>query len=290
MGEKNFDIVQKLTREQVSIRDQDYKSIASMIYHQTGINLGEGKRLMVQSRLNRRLKELGIGSFEEYVEYLNSEHMHVELPHFINSITTNKTDFFRENEHFNFLKREYLANLKIKSNEMDKVHYFWSAACSSGEEVYTLAMVLDEYKAVNSLFDYRILGSDIDTSMLERAQEGIYSREQVQDVGPNYLQKYFKKIVRGKNSQYKIISQLRQNLKFRQLNLIDKNQAMPLTFDVIFLRNVLIYFDRPTIQKVITFLDIHLNKDGYLFVGHSESLNGISHKLKSMGNAIYRKI
>ncbi|OFZ25014.1 MAG: hypothetical protein A2381_13130 [Bdellovibrionales bacterium RIFOXYB1_FULL_37_110] len=290
MGTKNFEILENLTRGQVIIKDQDYKSIASMIYSKTGINLGEGKRLMVQSRLNRRLRELGIGTFEEYVEYLNSEHMDLELPHFINSITTNKTDFFRENEHFNFLKREYLASLKKKSNDLENIYYFWSAACSSGEEVYTLAMVLDEYKTENPLFNYRILGSDIDTSMLERAEKGIYSKEQIQDVGPNYLQKYFKKVAAGKNSQYKIASQLKQHLKFRQLNLIDKNQLIFLSFDIIFLRNVLIYFDRTTIQKVITFLEAHLKKDGYLFVGHSETLNGISHKLKPMGNAIYKKI
>lgn len=264
---------------------KEYEFVRSVLYDWTGINLGEGKKTLVESRLLPRMRELNLSSFGDYCQYLDATPG--EKMFFINSMTTNKTDWFRESEHFDYLIHTVLPAYQ-KSKEPFLV---WSAACSTGEEVYTLAMVLEEFKTGS--MSYKILGTDIDTEVLEHAREGIYKSEMVNEqVAAQYRLKYFQRPTHSdhrSNDFLEIRPEIRANIKFRQFNLTQGDLPTKIKFDVIFLRNVLIYFDYETIGHVISRLSSYLKKDGLLFVGHSEALTGVNHQLKQVASAVYRK-
>jgi chemotaxis protein methyltransferase CheR len=273
----------------ISVRSFD--QLAEFITREFGIKMPESKISMIQSRLLHRVRDLGLESIDQYCEHLfSSSESAAERVHFINAVTTNKTDFFREPQHFKYLTETVLPQL-VRSGYVafNRRVALWSAACSSGEEPYTLAMVLSEYAAGHPAFQFRILATDISTKVLKMAKDGIYSEQQVAPVPPQLRRKY---LLQGKGEQHsltRVTSALRRSVSFHPLNLMDADYCVRDMFDVIFCRNVLIYFERPTQEAVISKLCRNLNPGGYIFVGHSESLSGFDLPLDSVGSACFRK-
>jgi chemotaxis protein methyltransferase CheR len=262
---------------------ESYARFARFITAELGIRMPECKITLVQSRLLRRVRELGLGSVERYSEYFFADGHKEEREHFINVITTNKTDFFREPEHFDFLTRTALPSLGKSRLKV------WSAGCSSGEEPYTLAIVLSEYLAQQPGADFAILGTDVSTKVLSHARAAIYQVTQVECVPPHLRMKYLLASRDRSRQQVRIRPELRRRIAFHQLNLMDEDYGISETFDVVFFRNVMIYFDKPTQEAVINKLCRNLAVGGYLFVGHSESLAGLDIPVEPLRASIYRK-
>ena len=259
-----------------------FEQISRMVYAKCGISLRVGKEALVRARLMKRLRALKIGTVAEYLTLLSSEAGRHEIGTLIDVMTTNKTSFFRESAHFDFLAETVipaLASQRIR---------FWSAACSSGEEPYTLAMVLRETLPQIDQRDVLILATDISKRMLEIARRAIYSAERVADITRPLLQKYFVKIQSASTSNYKVGADLQRMVRLGWLNLMHP-WPMKGPFEVIFCRNVMIYFDRSTQQELVDrFWDL-LAPGGYLFVGHSEGLSGVRHDFNYVKPAIYQK-
>jgi chemotaxis protein methyltransferase CheR len=256
-----------------------------------GIKMSDAKLPMLQSRLQRRLRALGLASLEEYRDYLfDPSHGEEERVHFINAITTNKTDFFREPQHFDYLVRTALPDLDPGGAAERPLRLkLWCAGCSSGEEAYTLAMVLSEYRAGRPGFDFSILATDISTKVLSHAEVAIYDEERIEPVPAALRPKYLLRSRDRAQSKIRIVPELRQKVSFLRLNFMDAHYGVKEMAEVIFFRNVLIYFDKPTQEAVIRKLCRHLVPGGYLFVGHSESLAGLDLPVVSVGAAVYRK-
>jgi chemotaxis protein methyltransferase CheR len=261
-----------LMMESARLSTANFDKIAKIVYRQCGINLEPCKKIMVESRLNKRLRALNIGSFEEYVELISSRQgIETELVHMIDVVTTNKTDFFREPHHFEFLRDVLLP--KFASQEESRPFRVWSSACSSGEEPYTLAMVLQDFAHANPRFAYEILASDISTQVLKKASDAIYNADRAIDIPEHFKRQYLLKSKDAANPRVRIVGQLRDKVKFSRINLTEPELPVELLQDAIFCRNVLIYFDRETQLTVIQNLLRKLKKGGILFIGHSESLH-----------------
>lgn len=266
----------------IQLSQEHFKRICDIVHRSCGINLKSGKEALVRSRLLKRLRAVRVNSVQDYLDYIESADGRQELALFIDVMTTNKTSFFREFEHFNYLREHVLPGLK--SNKLR----FWSAACSSGEEPYTLAIWLREYVPNIDKKDALILATDISKRMLEKARRAIYPVENLNDLPLPQLKKYFSKL----NGQYSgsclITDDVRRLVRLARLNLLE-SWPMKGPFNVIFCRNVMIYFDRPTQQQLINrFWDL-LEPGGFLFVGHSEGLSAINHKFRYMRPATYQK-
>jgi chemotaxis protein methyltransferase CheR len=264
------------------------------ITDELGIKMSEAKLPLLQSRLQRRLRVLGLASLDEYQNHLfNSVEGEAERVHFINAITTNKTDFFREPQHFEYLVRTALPNLDPNGDEPALQRPWrlklWCAGCSSGEEPYTLSMVLSEFGTRHPDFDYSMLATDISTKVLDHAQLGIYDDERIDPVPMPMRPKYLMRSKDPAAAQVRIIPELRRKISFRRLNFMDAHYEVRDMFEVIFFRNVMIYFDKKTQEDVIHKLCRNLIPGGYLFVGHSESLAGLSLPVVCAGSAVYRK-
>ncbi|HNX25006.1 MAG TPA: protein-glutamate O-methyltransferase [Spirochaetota bacterium] len=269
-----------------NLSDKDFHKLRDIIYDEAGIKLGDVKKILMQSRLIKRLRDLRLDNFTEYYEYL-IQNYEKEKINFINSITTNKTDFFRENDHFEFMKSKILPDFeKKKENELR----IWSAGCSTGEEPYTIAITLFEYFNGKVPPEFLILATDIDTQVLEKAQEGNYSADHLADVEPKYLKNYFFDNSSEKGNFYKVKDQLKQVVYFRRLNLLQDDYPMKKKFDIIFCRNVIIYFDRETQKKLFENYHRYLKDDGYLLIGHSENITSITDKFSLTGRTIYKKV
>lgn len=259
-----------------------------------GIKMSPAKLPMLQSRLQRRLRVLGLSSLNQYQEYLfNSAQSDDERVHFINAITTNKTDFFREPQHFAYLVQTALPALDPSCDgsalERSWRLKLWCAGCSSGEEPYTLAMVLGEFGGHRAGFDFTLLATDISTKVLNHAQLGIYDEERIDPVPMALRAKYLLRSKDRARNQVRIIPELRHKISFYRLNFMEAHYQVKDMFDVIFFRNVMIYFDKPTQEAVINKLCRHLVPGGFLFVGHSESLAGLNLPVKCVASAVYRK-
>lgn len=265
----------------VELSPKQFERVSQIIYKLCGINLKGGKEALVRARLMKRLRALGMSDFNEYLRYLDSEYGQEELFSMVDVITTNKTSFFREPAHFYFLKEKILPNLKHKRLR------FWTAACSSGEESFSLALLLREEIEDFDRRDILILGTDISRRMLEKAKQAVYKMETLKDVPPHLLAKYFTK-VSAEPPLYQVNQIIRHSVRFAWLNLMDE-WPMKGLFNVIFCRNVMIYFDRPTQQKLINRLWDLIESGGFLFVGHSEGLSAITHNFKYVKPAIYQK-
>jgi len=269
--------------------ERDFVRLADLIHTQIGIRLGPEKKTMVEVRLKRRLRALNIGSYREYCEFVfRRGGMKDELASLIDVITTNKTDFFREPAHFEFLTERALPNLRSSIGGARPL-LVWSAGCSSGEEPYTLAVVLSEYAAAHPGFRFRILATDVSTTMLEKALLGIYSTEAIAPVTLLLRQKYFLRSRDGESRRVRIVPELRQAVEFHWLNLMDSAYEVVEQADIVFCRNVLIYFDRATQESILRRLITHLVPTGYLFVGHSETLHDMNLPVVAVGPALYRK-
>lgn len=268
--------------------DDEFKRLSEFIYNGYGIKLSPIKKIMLQGRLQKRLRENNFRSFKEYIEYVfSADGLDKEVVHMIDAVSTNKTDFFREAPHFDFMKERLLPEFSEGNNSHLKI---WSAASSSGEELYTIAIVISEFLAGQNSFDYSILGTDISLQILQKASLAVYSKDRVERIPANLRNKYFLKSKNTTHPTVRVIPELRNKTAYQRLNLIDESYAVPGDFDIIFCRNVLIYFDRPTQAKVIGKLCQKLKKDGYLFLGHSESLTGLNLPLKQVRPTIFKKI
>jgi chemotaxis protein methyltransferase CheR len=273
------------------IAEAEYEFIRKLVYDRSRINLGPDKMELVCSRLRRRARVLEITSLESYVALLRSPAGAQEMTGLLDVISTNVTDFFREPDHFRFVQDTLLPEWRgAKERCPSDCFRAWSAACSSGEEPYSLAIVLAEFFGGGDAPDWRIMASDISTSMLRRAQEAIYPEERIRLPDPALLRRYFQKGIGRYDGDYRIKSALRSRVSFQHLNLFDAPHPSPQKFDLIFCRNVMIYFDCNTQEQLVPRLLEQLCPGGYLFVGHSESLIGIDHNLKSVRPSIYRRI
>lgn len=273
-----------------TISGQEFQLIQRLVKEHTGIALSEHKRSLVASRLGKRLRALKLESFRRYYDYLVGESGATELENFVNAMTTNKTDFYRERAHFDFLQREVIPNWKARAARTGERRVrIWSAGCSTGEEAYTIALTLCEGLGSLLSWDIRILASDIDTDVLAHAAEGVYSRERAADVPTPLLQRYFLQ-GRGDSAGFvKVGREIRSLVTFRRINFQDDPWPIHTSFDCIFCRNVIIYFDKPTQHHLLGRFAGYLKDDGHLFLGHSESLHGISDCFAFLHNTIYRK-
>jgi len=271
------------------LSDSDFKRLSKFIYDNYGINLYPQKKVLVVSRLQKRLAKLGMKSYTEYCDYvLSNENGQKEAVHMIDRISTNKTDFFREADHFDYLGgsmlQEYLTETK-----KDRIK-LWSAGCSSGEEPYTIAMVLNEFKANNSPFNFDIYASDISTTVLKKANKAIYPTSDLAQIPNNYKNKYLLKSKDSSKQQIRIAPNIRNKVKLFRYNLLSDKTPFNQPLDIIFCRNTLIYFDRETQQKVVSNLIDELSEGGYLFLGHSESLINMGFSLKHVFPSVYKKV
>ncbi len=274
------------------LSDELFQKFSKLVYDTAGIYLHEGKKSLLQARLNKRLRATGIKSYEEYYKYLTNPSNFGEFIHFLDVISTNLTYFFREYQHFDFLEKVALPEITSKKlKDGDRRIRMWSAGCSTGEEPYSIAMCVLTFFEKNTQkvkWDFKILATDISTRVLQTAIKGIYSEDRVKKVPPAMKNRFFIKIVQNGEKVYQVSEELKKVVTFRRLNLKDRYPFKG-PFEVIFCRNVMIYFDKPTQGELIRRMTSYLAPGGYFFVGHSESLAGLNHGLKYVMPAIYQK-
>ena len=265
----------------VTLSNKDFSRLRAFIYKECGINIVDSKRTMLEARLQKRLRKLDLASFSKYCDYLFSPNgIREELTDMIDQVTTNKTDFFREPAHFDYLRHKVLPELGRAGSTVA----VWSAGCSSGEEPYTLAMVLKEFGC-----DFTILATDISTRVLDKAKLGVYDEERIDPIPPGLKRKYLLASKDRIKRLYRVAPELRAHVRFRRLNFMDGDFGFREPLDVIFCRNVIIYFDKPTQERLLRKFCKCLAPDGYLFMGHSETLFGMDVPLVQAAPTIYRK-
>jgi len=268
--------------------DKDFKRFAEFIHEECGIKLPPSKKTMLEARLQKRLRVLGYEGYKEYCEFLfTPEGMECELCNLIDQVTTNTTDFFREPKHFEHLYATLLPQWMAQNGDRQALK-IWSAGCSIGAEPYTMAFVLSDFQQANPQFRFKVLATDISSEVLGKAARGVYSQEQARGVPGAVLRKYF---LRSKDRDKKLVRvapEIRRLVEFRQLNFMES-----FTFreakDIIFCRNVIIYFDKPTQARLMQKFCANLKPGGHLFIGHSESLAGQNLPLEQVAPTIYRK-
>lgn len=270
------------------LSDSDFEKISKLVYELCGINLHEGKKELVKARLGKRLREGNYKSFRDYYLYVTTNEGKDELVAMIDSISTNLTSFYREESHFARL-RVIVSSMLDKAGPRGFIPKFnvWSAGCSTGEEPYTIAITIREAARTGQI-DARIFATDISTKVLRVAEAGIYPEERVKKIATPVLGKYFQ-IGTGRSSgYYRLKKDIKDMVTFQRFNLME---AFPSSanFDVIFCRNVMIYFDKPTQTRLVNKYYESLKKDGYFFVGHSESLTGLKHPFKYIEPSVYQK-
>jgi chemotaxis protein methyltransferase CheR len=262
-----------------AITDEEFNRFRNFIYEHAGISMAPQKRHLVAARLHKRLRHYGFRRYGDYYRFVASPEGQAERQTLVDQLTTNETYFFREPAHFDYLRDAVLPRYRGRSFRV------WSAACSTGEEVYTLAMVLAETLGQG---DWEVHGTDINHSVVETARVGLYPMERARDIPQAYLRKYCLKGVRGQAGQLLVDAKLKQRVRFSTLNL-----KLPLrektVYQVIFLRNVLIYFDVPTKREVVTRVTDLLEPGGLLFVSHVESLHGVVDHLEMVRPSVFRK-
>jgi chemotaxis protein methyltransferase CheR len=272
----------KQTLSTNELRYSDFDKIRNLVYDLSGISLSDNKLVMVYGRLAKRLRALKLKTYNEYVDYLFSKKGQTnEIQHLLNCVTTNKTDFFREENHFRYIETNAINEVLQKTNNVN----IWSAACSTGEEVYSLAITFRELQDKYN-FDFSVIGSDIDTNVLERASKAIYPAEKSADIDFEIKKRYFLRSKDRKN--VKIIPEIRHKVNFKYINLTNTEPVFNNRFDIIFLRNVLIYFDIETQKQVINNILRYLKQDGFLFLGHSESLLMRDIDLVPVSSSVYK--
>ncbi len=273
------------------ISEKHFKVMTDLMLAESGIYLNHTKLSMLESRLVKRLRESNCENFDEYIQQLKTNPK--ERQEFIEALTTNKTEFFRECDHFDYLKNtvlpEFVAKHAGSSSGKSPSFRMWSAASSTGEEAYTTAMVLTEFFHLQSPCDFKIVGTDINSKVIEKAKQAVYPAELIKAVRPDWVQKYFQRAA-TQPAQYRVSSDLRSLIKFRIFNLIKDEFNVDIKFDVIFLRNVLIYFQPDVIELIINKMARYLKPGGYLFIGHSETLSRIKHPLTDLHSAVFKKV
>lgn len=274
-----------------TLSDAEFKKIASFIERNVGIKMPPEKKLMMQSRLNSRLKALGMNSFKEYIDYVFSgkdtdDH---ELIMLIDVMTTNLTEFFREPQHFDYMRSNVLPEYAKQGRTSIKL---WSAGCSTGQEPYTLSIVMSEFIRQNStmLRGYSVLATDVSTKVLDKAASAVYDLQSVAGIPKDIKHRYFLKSKNEINPQVRLKQDIRNHVDFMRLNFMDDDFGFRDTMQIIFCRNVLIYFDKPTQERVIQKFMNYLEPNGYLFLGHSETIFGMDLPLKTVAPTVFQRI
>lgn len=270
-----------------TLSEKDFKRLSEFIYGNYGIKMPREKKTMLEGRLAKRLRINQMNSFSEYCDFVFSQQgMDQEIIHMINVVSTNKTDFFRESSHFEYLHDHVLPEFSAEGKSIR----IWSSACSSGEESYTTAMVLSEYNRVaQTPVPFSIFGTDISSDILNKAALGVYKEERIANIPHSYKHRYFMTNKDPQKKLVRIVPELRRSCSFMRLNLMDTAYPVQEQFHVIFCRNVLIYFDRPTQEAVINKLCDYLLPGGYFFLGHSESAMGMNVPLESIKPSTFRR-
>jgi chemotaxis protein methyltransferase CheR len=274
-----------LVQQEFALRDGDFRKISSLVTATTGIVIDDRKRAFIHGRLGRRLRALGLANFSEYCDVLEGPDGEAERHVLVNAITTNHTSFFREPHHFDYLAKTLLPAIVRHKTEASRRMRIWSAGCSTGEEPYTLAMILRDSQVPLANWDLRILATDLDTNVLEHASAGLYDAERAQSIPTSFRQRYTTLQPDGRTAMN---TPLRSLITFKPLNLLEE-WPMKGPFDVIFCRNVVIYFDKPTQRKLFDrYADI-LKPDGWLVFGHSESLKNMTDRFDLVARTVYRR-
>lgn len=281
--------METLTVENVVLSEKEFRKISDLVYEHCGINLHDGKKELVRARLAKRLRLGNFKTFPEYMRHVLADKTGREFSILIDSLSTNLTSFFRERQHFEFLRSSFLPPLleRKRKNRNFRIRA-WSAGCSSGEEPYSMAITLLEVIRGQGRWDVKVLATDISASMLETAQKGIYDQERVEPVPKIQKNKYLISHRVNKQKLFEVNKSLRDVVIFKYLNMV-KDWPIKGPLDFIFCRNVMIYFDKPTQQHLISRFWNLLDSGGVLFTGHSESLTGIEHKFKYIEPTIYMK-
>ncbi len=278
-----------LAVQDVDLSETDFRKISDLVYEHCGINLHEGKKELVRARLAKRLREGRFRTFAEYIQHVLNDQTGQEFSALVDSLSTNLTKFFRENQHFEYVRTQLLPGI-IASKQRSGVSRIraWSAGCSSGEEPYSIAITLLEGIQGKGRWDVKVLATDVSTRILERAKKGIYEQNRIDPIPLPLRNRYLTRRREGTKEMYEVGPALRERIIFRYLNLM---QDWPIKgpLDFIFCRNVMIYFDKPTQERLVNrFYDL-LGPGGVLFTGHSESLTGIEHAFKYVQPTIYLK-
>ncbi len=267
------------------LTQEEFDKLSRFIYKESGIKMPPVKKVMLQS-----LRELSLTNFKDYIDYVFSkEGLNNEIIHMLDVVSTNKTDFFREPIHFDYLSQTVLPEF-VQQRNTSKSIKVWSAGCSSGEEPYTIAIVLADFAEKNPGFDFSIIGTDISTQILQKAVDAVYKEDRVSIIPLETKKKYFLRSKDKTNPTVKVGPELRKKVRYGRLNFMDNYYDIPETFDIVFCRNVLIYFDRDTQEKVIQKLCEKLRPDGYFFLGHSESIMNMQVPLKQVKPTIFKRI
>jgi chemotaxis protein methyltransferase CheR len=269
---------------------RNFELLAKYIYDYSGIKMPPNKTTMLEGRLRRRLRVIGVSTFDGYCDYLFSRGgLESESIYLIDAVTTNKTDFFREPKHFDYMTKTALPDVLASFSE--RRLRLWSAACSTGAEPYTMAMVLSDTMAATAPErDYFVLATDLSTEVLEKAQRGIYQSELLRPVPADMMRKYVMRATNSTRQEMRISPRLRAKVGFARLNLMDEKYPVGDPMHMILCRNVLIYFDKPTQQHVLSRLCANLVPGGYLFIGHSETVTGLDLPIRQVANTVFKRI
>lgn len=277
----------------MSLKRREFKVLSTWIYDTLGVKMPPTKLILLESRLQKRLRALGMEKFNSYIEYVFSEDgCAQELPFMVDLVTTHQTDFFREEAHFDFLTQTALPEL-IQRFEVGthRPLQLWSAASSTGEEAYTLGIVLEEFlrkQQMGKSFQYEILGTDISSGVLEKAREAIYPESRLGEMPQTLLRRYFLRSKDRERTEFRVVPELRAKARFRLLNLMDERYRLP-EMDLIFCRNVLIYFNKPTQEHVLQCCCQHLRSGGFLFVGHTETVHQFNLPVLKRATSVLQK-
>ena len=277
----------------MSLKRREFKVLSTWIYDTLGVKMPPTKLILLESRLQKRLRALGMEKFNSYIEYVFSEDgCAQELPFMVDLVTTHQTDFFREEAHFDFLTQTALPEL-IQRFEVGthRPLQLWSAASSTGEEAYTLGIVLEEFlrkQQMGKTFQYEIRGTDISSGVLEKAREAIYPESRLGEMPQTLLRRYFLRSKDRERTEFRVVPELRAKARFRLLNLMDERYRLP-EMDLIFCRNVLIYFNKPTQEHVLQCCCQHLRSGGFLFVGHTETVHQFNLPVLKRATSVLQK-
>ncbi len=276
----------------IEISDREYKLLAELVYERSGIHLGDNKKELVKARLMKRIRFFKLTTYRQYYEHVLNDLSGAELVEMLDAISTNVTSFFREPQHFDFLTKKALPEIvERKKHRRDFKIRVWSAAASTGEEIYTILMTIMEFLHDSPFtWDVKVLGTDISTKALVKAQAAEYDAVRMRGVSQLYIDRYFDKLGAKGDRVYRIVPSLRERAVFRRFNLMSPSYPFRNKFDIIFCRNVMIYFDRETQAGVVEKLCAGLVEGGYLLIGHSESIVGLNNNLKCLAAATFQKI
>lgn len=279
---------------EIEMTEKERVDLSSLVEVHFGIKMPPVKKILLTSRLSKRLNALGLKSYNEYYKYLISENgSNEEYNIFADLVSTHETSFFREPQHFEYLNKIVLPQLLEEKGAGDKKPLaVLSSACSTGEEAYTISLVLEEFSRTNNLnlYAYKITGTDISTKVVNAATRGVYHESRIRNLPHEYKRRYFMKGKGEKSELVRVIPEIRATAEFRYMNLMDDKYIFTENFDIIFFRNAMIYFDKDNQEKILRRLVGYLNKGGFLFIGHSETVSGYNLPIRSVATAVYRRV